>query len=74
MSCECEICGKEYTVDLNIPDELWQKIQPPANGKYAGLLCPICIMGRIELLHAIQGGKDKYGVYFLSTKNDGGKK
>ena len=66
---QCQICGKKYTVDLNIPDELWLKIQPPAKSKYAGMLCPVCIMGRIEMLHIVQDGDAQYGVYFLSTES-----
>ena len=42
----CQDCEKNYTVDLNIPDELWTEIQPPAPGH----LCGSCILARIELV------------------------
>ena len=46
MSCTCQICSKEYKIDINIPDYLWKKISPSKNK--AGLLCPICIMEKLE--------------------------
>jgi hypothetical protein len=48
MSCKCQECGKQYKVDLDIPDELWEKIQPKNKPKGAGLLCGSCIMKKIE--------------------------
>jgi len=33
MSCICQNCGKQYTVDLIIPDELWDKIKPNSKTK-----------------------------------------
>ena len=48
MSCTCQDCGKQYTVDLVIPNELWEKIKPDGKPKNAGLLCGVCIMNRIE--------------------------
>jgi len=56
-------------VDLNLPDNLWLRIQPPAKRKYAGLLCPTCIIGRIEMLHLVQDGDAQYGAYFLSPES-----
>ena len=46
MSCRCQDCGKQYKVDLNIPDELWKKITKKEN-----LLCGSCIMIRIEKIN-----------------------
>ena len=48
MSCICQSCGKQYTVDLIIPNELWDKIKPNSKTKEGGLLCSACIMARIE--------------------------
>lgn len=48
--CICQDCGKNYTVDLIIPDKLWEEIKPPAKPEGAGLLCGACIMARIELV------------------------
>jgi hypothetical protein len=25
MSCKCQSCGKQYKIDLMIPDELWNR-------------------------------------------------
>ena len=46
--CTCENCGKEYFVDLIIPDNLWEKIRGGIKG--SGLLCSKCIMERIEII------------------------
>jgi len=46
--CVCQECGKHYTVDLNIPDDLWEKIKPDGKQKGSGLLCGKCIMSKIE--------------------------
>jgi len=48
MSCTCQGCGKQYRVDLLIPDDLWDKIRPPGTPVGGGLLCGSCIMERIE--------------------------
>jgi len=48
MSCTCQGCGKQYKVDLVIPDELWEQIKPNGKSEGAGLLCGACIMSRIE--------------------------
>lgn len=46
MSCKCQGRGRQYKIDLLIPDELWEKISPkPVEGyRGGGLLCPVCIM------------------------------
>uniref|UniRef100_A0A6M3KVY4 Uncharacterized protein n=1 Tax=viral metagenome TaxID=1070528 RepID=A0A6M3KVY4_9ZZZZ len=46
--CKCQNCGENYTVDLNIPDELWKQIKPINMSKSTGLLCGKCIMENIE--------------------------
>jgi len=48
MSCKCQECGKQFKVDLNIPDYLWEIIKPIEKPKGGGLLCGSCIMSRIE--------------------------
>ena len=48
MSCRCQDCGKQYKVDLIIPNELWQQIKPKEKLPGSGLLCGACIMDRIE--------------------------
>jgi len=45
---KCQCCKIDYSVDLNIPDDLWLEISPKKSE--AGLLCPGCIGKRIELL------------------------
>lgn len=52
MSCKCQNlkCGKQFKVDLDIPNDLWEKIKPVGKPKGAGLLCGSCIMERIENL------------------------
>ena len=48
LSCICQQCGKNYRVDLNIPDNIWEKIKPANKPVGAGLLCGVCIMKKIE--------------------------
>lgn len=50
MSCRCQGCGDKYSVDLIVPDELWEKIKLSSKPEGAGLLCGSCIMSRIEEL------------------------
>ena len=50
MSCECQVCGKEYKVDLMIDDVLWERIKPKGKFRGAGLLCGSCIMRGIEAI------------------------
>lgn len=59
MSCTCQRCGKQYKVDVNIPDHLWKIIRPKYHpDPESGLLCGQCIMVKIEDL-------DKYGAFEL---------
>ena len=46
--CTCQECGKKYSVDLLVPDNLWEKIKPKGKPAGAGLLCGECIMRKIE--------------------------
>ena len=48
MSCICHQCGKDYRVDLLVPDNVWEKIKPYGKAIGAGLLCGACIMNKIE--------------------------
>ena len=48
MSCTCQECGKQYRVDVIVPDEIWEKIKPKENIHGAGMLCGSCILHKIE--------------------------
>lgn len=60
MSCKCQGCGKQYRVDVGVPDEVWECIKPSGKAKGAGLLCGSCIMARLEAM-------DVYGSYELKN-------
>lgn len=51
MPCTCHHCGSEFSMDLVAPDDLWEKIKPEGKPEGAGLLCPTCIVKRVEALH-----------------------
>ena len=56
--CKCQCCGKRYTVDVLVPDDVWSIIRPRHNSdKSSGLLCGSCIMSRIEDLHKFEAFK-----------------
>ncbi len=59
MSCKCQKCGKQYKVDINVPNEIWDKINPEGKLEGDGMLCGSCIMEAIEKFN-------EYGAYFLS--------
>ena len=59
MSCKCQECNKSFTVDLLVPDNVWEMIKPIGKPKGAGILCSSCIMKKIE---------DKYGYYVFKLK------
>ena len=59
MSCKCQGCGKQYKVDIVVPDELWEKIKPKGKPEGGGMLCGSCIMDRIEAF-------DNYGAWVLT--------
>lgn len=48
--CTCQGCGKQYRVDLIVPDEIWERIKPTGKAAGAGLLCGACIMARVEAI------------------------
>lgn len=50
MSCKCQDCGRQYKVDLLIPNDLWKIIRPKGKPVDGGLLCGVCIMKKIEEL------------------------
>ncbi len=52
MPCKCQGCGKNYKVDLIIPDNIWKIIKPLEKSEDTGLLCGACILNRIENLDA----------------------
>jgi len=49
MSCTCQKCGKQYNVDIIIPNEIWEEIKPKNKPKGAGLLCGVCIIKELEM-------------------------
>jgi hypothetical protein len=61
VSCKCQECGKQYKVDIVVPDELWERIKPIGKPEGGGMLCGSCIMSRVEAF-------DNYGAWVL-TKN-----
>lgn len=58
---KCQSCGKTYTVDLNIPDRLWNEIADEEEN----LLCGECIMRRIEQFSS-------YDYWFLTKSGSNG--
>jgi len=61
LSCICQQCGKNYRIDLILPDDIWEKIKPDNKPEGGGLLCGSCIMYKLELLgkySAISGNID----------------
>lgn len=62
MSCKCQGCGKQYRIDLGVPDSMWERIKPPGKAVGAGLLCGSCIMERLEAM-------GQYGFYELAGSN-----
>ncbi len=63
MSCTCQGCGKQYYVDLIVPDNVWEKIKPDGKADGAGLLCGACIMNKIESF-------GEYGVIYADGGTD----
>ena len=64
MSCKCQECGRQYKVDIMVPDELWENyIKPKTKQKGAGLLCGKCIMLKIEEMN-------KYDYWYLTKKEN----
>lgn len=52
LGCTCQACGERFTLDLLVPDAIWERISPVqvAGYKGGGLLCGPCIMRRLEKL------------------------
>jgi len=50
MSCKCQHCGQRFKMDLLIANKIWEQIKPQHKSKGAGLLCPSCIVQKIEKL------------------------
>lgn len=48
MSCTCQECGNQYTVDVVVPDDVWNAIRPSGKPEGGGMLCGSCIFARIE--------------------------
>ncbi|MFH1984793.1 MAG: hypothetical protein ABIL58_23375 [Pseudomonadota bacterium] len=48
MACTCQRCGKKYSVDLLVPDDVWERIKPAGKPEGAGLLCGLCIAAALE--------------------------
>lgn len=48
MSCKCQQCGKQYKVDIMVPNEIWEQIKPKNKPVGGGLLCGECITGALE--------------------------
>ena len=48
MSCKCQKCGKQYKVDIIVPNDVWKQIKPTNKTEEAGLLCGSCIIDIIE--------------------------
>ena len=63
MSCMCQQCKKDYRIDLEIPDRIWEKIKPAGKAYGAGLLCGSCIMNKLEAF-------GKYGAIHVDGDGD----
>lgn len=46
--CKCQGCGNQFRVDVQVPEQLWSSIKPPASAPGAGLLCGVCVINAIE--------------------------
>lgn len=45
--CTCQGCVCSYTIDLIVPDDIWEQIKPEGKDVGAGLLCSNCILEAI---------------------------
>ena len=61
MSCKCQNCGKQYKVDIIVPNDIWKIIKPFGKPEESGLLCGSCIADKIE-------ERDEYDVFYLTSK------
>jgi hypothetical protein len=48
VACRCQQCNNQYTIDIIVQDEIWEKIKPPGKPKEGGLLCGGCIIKNLE--------------------------
>lgn len=48
VSCKCQECGRQYKVDILVPDDIWEKIKPKNKPVGGGLLCGVCIINSLE--------------------------
>lgn len=58
MNSKCQICNKEYKVDIHVDDKLWEEIKPKGKAVEAGMICGVCIVNAIE-------NKNQYNSYTL---------
>ena len=46
--CTCDGCGHLYTVDLLVPDDVWNKVCTNLPRGESSMLCGSCLMARLE--------------------------
>lgn len=73
MTCKCHHCGRNYSVDLLVPDAVWEQIKPSGKPAGAGLLCGVCIIERMEKLGyaALVFGDGKHKCRFITEPDIG---
>jgi len=47
MGCKCQKCEKIFNIDMNVHNDIWEKIKPYQKSVGAGLLCPSCVIDRL---------------------------
>lgn len=72
MASKCQGCGAFYNVDLNVPEEIWEKIKPNWKEPGSGMLCGMCIVTNLERLRAEdpEYGPSLYGAWTLKSNQD----
>jgi len=60
--CKCQECGNLYKIDLMVPNNIWIEIRPENKSEEGGLLCPCCIILKIEKLTR------EFKVFFLEEE------
>lgn len=50
MTCKCQSCNQQYSIDIIIDNNLWDKIKPANKSEESGLFCGRCIVKKIESL------------------------
>jgi len=48
--CKCQGCGAFYRVDIQVPNDIWERIKPTGKSEGGGLLCGRCIVAKVEAL------------------------